>query len=64
MLAALQADWLAGPCQPQPHRAVDIPKKHGKVRRLQMPCRRDRVGQGALQRILAALFEADFCPHA
>jgi RNA-directed DNA polymerase len=29
-----------------------------------IPCIRDRVVQGALQRILAAIFEADFCPHS
>src|SRR5690242_322267 len=36
-LADIQADLLAGTYQPQPHRAVDIPKKNGKVRRLQIP---------------------------
>jgi RNA-directed DNA polymerase len=29
-----------------------------------IPCIRDRVVQGALQRSLAALFEADLCPHS
>jgi RNA-directed DNA polymerase len=63
-LADIQADLLAGTSQPQPPRAVDIPKKHGKVRRLQIPCMRDRVVQGALKLILEAIFEADFCPHS
>ena len=63
-LATIQADLLAGTYQPQPHRAVDIPKKNGKVRRLQIPCIRDRVVQGALKLILEAIFEADFCPNS
>ena len=63
-LADIQADLLAGTSQPQPNRAVDIPKKHGQVRRLQIPCMRDRVVQGALKRILEAIFEADFCPNS
>ena len=63
-LADIQADLLAGTYQPQPHRTVDIPKKNGKVRRLQIPCMRDRVVQGALKLILEAIFEADFCPNS
>lgn len=43
---------------------MDIPKKHGKVRRLQIPGMRDRVVQGALKLILEAIFEADCCPNS
>ena len=63
-LADIQADLLAGTYQPQPNRVVEIPKKNGKVRRLQIPCIRDRVVQGALKLILEAIFEADFCPNS
>ena len=48
----------------QPNRGVEIPKGQGKVRKLQIPCIRDRVVQGALKLILEAIFEADFCPNS
>jgi group II intron reverse transcriptase/maturase len=63
-LAAIRDELVAGTSQPQPHRAVEIPKEKGQVRTLQIPCLRDRVGQGALKLILEALFEADFCPNS
>jgi group II intron reverse transcriptase/maturase len=63
-LAAIRADLLAGTYQPQPNRMVEIPKSNGKTRRLQIPCIRDRVVQGALKLILEAIFEADFCPNS
>ena len=50
--------------QPQPNRVVEIPKGEGKVRKLQIPCIRDRVVQGALKLILEAIFEADFCSNS
>jgi retron-type reverse transcriptase len=43
---------------------VEIPKGNGKVRTLQIPCIGDRVVQGALNLILEAVFEADFCPNS
>lgn len=63
-LADLRDDLLTGRYEPQPNRRVDIPKGHGKVRTLQIPCIRDRVVQGALKLILEAIFEADFCPNS
>ena len=63
-LEALRDELLAGTYQPQPNRAVEIPKGEGKVRKLQIPCIRDRVVQGALRLILEAIFEADFCPNS
>src|SRR6266511_2450228 len=42
------------------NRRVEIPKGGGKVRVLGIPAIRDRVVQGALQRILEPIFEADF----
>jgi group II intron reverse transcriptase/maturase len=63
-LAAIRDELLAGTYQPQPNRVVEIPKDKDKVRRLQIPCIRDRVVQGALKLILEAIFEADFCPNS
>jgi RNA-directed DNA polymerase len=63
-LASIQADLLAGTYHPQPNRMVEIPKSNGKTRKLQIPCIRDRVVQGALKLILEAIFEADFCPNS
>jgi RNA-directed DNA polymerase len=63
-LAAIRDELLAGTYHPQPNRAVEIPKGEGKVRKLQIPCLRDRVVQGALKLILEAIFEADFCPNS
>jgi group II intron reverse transcriptase/maturase len=63
-LAEVREDLRTGRYNPQPNRRVEIPKEHGKVRVLHIPCIRDRVVQGALKRILAAIFAADFCPHS
>jgi RNA-directed DNA polymerase len=63
-LTALRDELRAGTYQPQPNRVVEIPKDKGKVRKLQIPCIRDRVVQGALKLILEAIFEADFCPNS
>ena len=63
-LEALREELLAGTYHPQPNRAVEIPKDRDKVRKLQIPCIRDRVVQGALKLILEAIFEADFCPNS
>src|SRR3954453_14856490 len=63
-LAALRDELLAGTYQPQPNRVVEIPKGEGRVRKLQIPCIRDRVVQGALKLILEAVFEADFCSNS
>src|SRR5260370_14812030 len=46
-----------------PVRKKEIPKDGGtKVRVISIPAIRDRVVQGALKRILEAIFEADFQP--
>ena len=63
-LESIRAELQAGTYQPQPHRKVDIPKANGTRRTLQIPCIRDRGVQGALTRILEAIFEADFCPNS
>jgi group II intron reverse transcriptase/maturase len=63
-LTALREDLRTGRYTPQPNRRVEIPKDNGKVRILHIPCIRDRVVPGALKLILAAVFEADFCPNS
>lgn len=63
-LEEIREDLITGRYEPMPNRGVEIPKGHGKVRRLQIPCIRDRVVQGALKLILEAVFEADFCPNS
>jgi RNA-directed DNA polymerase len=63
-LAELRQELLSGRYQPQANRRVDIPKGNGKFRTLQIPCIRDRVVQGALKRLLEAIFEADFCENS
>lgn len=63
-LTGIRDELLAGTYQPQPNRVVEIPKGEGKVRKLQIPCIRDRVVQGALKLILEAIFEANFCPNS
>ncbi len=63
-LTAIRDELLTGTYHPQPNREVEIPKEKGKVRKLQIPCIRDRVVQGALKLVLEAIFEADFCPNS
>jgi group II intron reverse transcriptase/maturase len=63
-LSDIRETLLAGTYKPQRNRPVDIPKGDGKTRRLQIPCIRDRVVQGALKLILEAIFEADFCDNS
>ena len=63
-LASLRDELLAGPYQPHPKRAVEIPKEKGKGRTLQIPGIGERVVPGALKRILEAICEADFCPNS
>ena len=63
-LMAIRDERLTGTYQPQSNRVVEIPQETGKVRKLQIPCIRDRVGQGALKLILEALCAADFCPNS
>jgi hypothetical protein len=64
-LAQRRDERVARMDQPMRVRRKAIPKDGGtKVRVLGIPTKRDRVVQGALQRILEPMFEADFQPGA
>jgi RNA-directed DNA polymerase len=56
----LRDDLVTGPYRPRRNRRQAIPKAGGQqVRGRSIPALRDRVVQGALQRILAPIVEAD-----
>jgi len=59
-LTAICEELQARTYQPSKNRRVEIPKGNGKMRRLGIPTIKDRVVQGAVKLILAAIFEADF----
>jgi RNA-directed DNA polymerase len=63
-LLAIRNELLRGTYKPRPNRPVEILKGNGKKRKLQIPCIRDRVVQGALKYVLEPIFEADFCPNS
>ncbi len=50
--------------RPMSNRRADMPKGDGKVRTLQILCIRDRVAQGALKRILEAVFGVNLSPNS
>jgi hypothetical protein len=47
-LSALREDLVTGRYRPMPNRPAEIPKGKGKVRTLQIPCIRDRVGSSLI----------------
>ena len=63
-LEEIQEELKTGKYKPMPNRKVEIPKENGKKRKLQIPCIKDRVVQGAIKLILEAIFEADFCNNS
>lgn len=63
-LMALREELLSRTYKPRANHPVEIPKGNGKPRRLQIPCIRDRVVQGALKWVLEEIFEADFCSNS
>ena len=63
-LEGLRDELLKGTYRPRTNRPVEILKGDGKKRKLQIPCIRDRVVQGALKWVIEPIFEADFCPNS
>lgn len=59
-LEDLSRDLKQGSYHPGPLRQVDIPKASGGLRRLSIPCIRDRIVQSAVAMTLSPLFEAEF----
>ena len=63
-LKEIQEELKTGKYKPKPNRKVEIPKENSKKRKLQIPCIKDRVVQGAVKLMLEAIFEADFCNNS
>jgi group II intron reverse transcriptase/maturase len=63
-LSRLREELTKGTYKPRPNRPVETLKGDGKKRKLQIPCIRDRVVQGALKWVIEPIFEADFCPNS
>lgn len=59
---ALQTSLLSDTYRPRPLRIRNIPKRNGGVRRLAIPCVRDRVLQTAVASVVAPLWEHEFSP--
>lgn len=59
-IAVLSQDLRAGRYEPGPVRHVDIPKPSGGLRRLSIPCVRDRVAQSSVAVVLTPLLDREF----
>lgn len=60
----LQAQLRDGDYFPGPLRAVDIPKRDGGQRRLNIPCIRDRIAQTAVAQLLDPVLDPLFSPDS
>ena len=59
-LEELRLEIKRGTYQPRPLRQVEIPKANGKMRRLGIPCLRDKIVQEAIRMALEPIFEIEF----
>lgn len=59
-IAVLSQDLRNGKYQPGPVRNVDIPKTSGGLRKLTIPCVRDRVAQSSVAILLTPLLDREF----
>ncbi len=60
LLETLRLELKSGIYQPKPVRQVMIPKANGKMRRLGIPCLRDKIVQEAIRMALEPIFEVEF----
>jgi RNA-directed DNA polymerase len=61
---SIRSQLLKGTYQPQPVKRVEIPKSHGGVRKLGVPCVVDRLIQQALLQVLQNRWDPTFSKHS
>ena len=59
-LQQLRLELKKGTYRPQPLKRVEVPKANGTMRRLGLPCLRDKIVQEAIRMMLEPIFEVEF----